>query len=381
MKKIKKYLENSKTHLRGKILRLSNFLVSRVCYYSKFEFVKLPLLAIAFFLGCVICSSQSNFLKYSTFYATMNMQSSMIEQQNYVAISKVYEETTQINPHDFQINFGLRKVARMDYEQKLKTWYYGNEESVSDFTTIGNNSSGWEYLFNYSFIRNRGEIFNSQKYWIRYLTNNLASKIEYRNNERVDLKYSSIDLRYRINKNFFDFTFGVVGRLHPVYHIIPIEDFWVSGESSFFDLASDFGYSSQFVNGRFHWFKDGELLATSNDEFFKHYFGDAIRDFNEQELAKLNEVKELSLILGISYYKYRPDFWIHAWFNALPYHYGLDKYSFEYNDSAFEYDGGVVIGYKMGNKKNFGVFIENNIQRVWEKDIFNLQFGFNYLIF
>ena len=75
------------------------------------------------------------------------------------------------------------------------------------------------------------------------------------------------------------------------------------------------------------------------------------------------------------------DFWIHAWFNALPYHYGLDKYSFEYNDSAFEYDGGVVIGYKMGNKKNFGVFIENNIQRVWEKDIFNLQFGFNYLIF
>jgi hypothetical protein len=332
-------------------------------------------------LGCSMVCSQNNFFKYSTFYATMNMESSMIEEQNYIAISKGYEETTQINEYDFQINLGIRRVARMDYEQKLKKWFYGNEESVSDFTTIGNNNSGFEYLLNYSFIRNRGETFNSQKYWLRYLTNNFVSKIEYRDNERLDLKYSSIDLRYRINKNFFDFSFGLCSRLHPVYHITPIEDFWVSGETSFFDLASDFGYSSQFVNGRWNWFKDGELLATSNDEFFTHYFGDAIREFNEQELSKLNEVKELSLVMGVSYYKYQSDFWIHAWFNALPYHYGLDDYSFEYDGSSFEYDGGFVLGYRIGNKKNFGVFIENNIQRVWEKDIFNLQFGFNYLIF
>ena len=47
-------------------------------------------------LSCSMVCSQNNFFKYSTFYATMNMQSSMIEEQNYIAISKGYEETTQV---------------------------------------------------------------------------------------------------------------------------------------------------------------------------------------------------------------------------------------------------------------------------------------------
>jgi len=331
-------------------------------------------------LGSSIASCQSNFFKYSTFYGTTNMQTSIIEQQNYIAIAKGYEETTEINPFDFQINFGLRKVARYSYEQKKRTWYYGNETSMADHTTLGN-TTGWEYLFNYSFIRNRGETFNSQTYWIRKLTNKSVVKLNYTDNERVDLKYTSLDARYRITKNLFDFTAGLVLKQHPVYHITPIEDFWISGETSFFELASDFGYSNEFVSGQWHWFKDGELLATSNDEFFKHYFGDAIREYNETELSKLNEVKELSVVVGVSYYQYQSNFWIHAWFNAMPYHFGLDNNSFEYDGSMFEYDGGFVFGYRIGNKKNIGVFVENTTLKMWEKQIFNLQFGVNYLIF
>ena len=37
-------------------------------------------------LGCSMLCSQSNFFKYSTFYATMNTQTSMVEEQNYIQV-------------------------------------------------------------------------------------------------------------------------------------------------------------------------------------------------------------------------------------------------------------------------------------------------------
>ena len=83
-----------------------------------------------------------------------------------------------------------------------------------------------------------------------------------------------------------------------MYGITPIEDLWVQGETSFFDLAEDFGYTREFVNGGWHWFANEELLATSNDEFFKHYFGEAVASYNEQELEKLGTQNEISAVLG-----------------------------------------------------------------------------------
>ena len=103
-------------------------------------------------LGLGTCQAQ--FFKYSTFYTSMSMNTSMLENENYRAINKGYEDITRENPYDYRFTVGIRKIARYEYEQKLKTWYYGNEQSVGDFTTIGN-TSGWEYLLNYYFIRHR----------------------------------------------------------------------------------------------------------------------------------------------------------------------------------------------------------------------------------
>tara|TARA_B100001057_G_scaffold463610_1_gene517747 strand:- start:672 stop:1592 length:921 start_codon:yes stop_codon:yes gene_type:complete len=306
------------------------------------------------------------------------MNTSMIEDQDYIAVNKGYEETTQINKHDYNFTLGIRKIARYDYEQKIKTWYYGDEQSVGDNTTIGNNS-GWEYLFNYSFIRHRSEIFTNQDFWIRYLGNNLVTKAQLKNDERRDLNFYSLDARYRINKGKFDFTFGACARTHPVYGIVPIEDFWVSGESTFQELAEDFGYSTQFVQGDWHWYKDGEVIATSNDEFFKHYFGNAIASYNQRELDALGMVTDLSLVLGAAYYKYSKNFWLHGWLNLLPYHYGVNKYSYDYNDNPLDYDGGIVAGWKI--TKSLGIFVEGNYMSYWEKPIYEFKFGFNYLIF
>ena len=148
----------------------------------KYIFLLLPFLSL----------SQSGFFKYSTFYTSMSMNTSMIEDQDYIAVQKGYEDVTQINPYDYNLTIGLRKIARFDYEYKVKTWYYGTERTVSDHVTIGN-ANGWEYLFNYSFIRHRGEKFNNGDFWLRYLGNKTVHKAQYKDNERLDLKYISFD--------------------------------------------------------------------------------------------------------------------------------------------------------------------------------------------
>ena len=267
---------------------------------------------------------QIDFFKYSTIYTSMNINTSMVENQDYISIDKGYEDVTQINPYDFNLTIGWRKIARFDYEHKVKTWYYGTEDNISENVTISN-ATGFEYLVNYSYIRSRGDTLNEQNYWIRYLGKRFVVKAQYTDLQRFDLRYNSTDARLRLTKGGFDITLGGVFRQHNPYGITPIDDLWIPGEQSFPQLAEQFGYSSQFVNGQWHWFKDGELLATSNDEFYKHYFGQAIAEYNEIELQKLGMQREVSLVLGLAYYKYQPNYWVHIWANLMPLHHGLDE--------------------------------------------------------
>ena len=130
-----------------------------------------------------------NFFKYSTFYSSATVGSPFIEREDYIAIDKGYEDVTTIHPYDYNLTFGLRKIARMDYEYKVKTWYYGTEKAVADNVLIGN-ALGWEYLANFSFVRQRGEKFINQNYWLRYLGEKCVTKLQYVDNQRVDLKYN-----------------------------------------------------------------------------------------------------------------------------------------------------------------------------------------------
>jgi hypothetical protein len=74
--------------------------------------------------------------------------------------------------------------------------------------------------------------------------------------------------------------------------------------------------------------------------------------------------------------------WLHAWANCLPIHHGLDEYSFEYgkqDGDNIEWDAGVVFGSRL--TKSLGMFIEGTHQRYWMKPVYEIKFGFNYLIF
>jgi len=341
----------------------------------------------------VLCASmafgQGEFFKYSTFYTSMTTGTSFTERDDYIAVDKGYENVTQVNPYDYNLTIGLRKIARFDYEYKVKTWYYGTEKGVADNVTIGN-ALGWEYLLNYSFIRNRGDKYTERNFWLRYLGSQCVTKVQYKDNQRVNLRYNSFDTRYRFTKGNWDLTFGAAFRMHPVYGVNPIEDFWIPGESTFQQLAEDFGYApEQWVQGFYvnqNWYDvsggDSVMVATSNDEFFNHYFGDAVATYNERELDKLGMQKEISAVIGLAYYKYTNKLWLHAWVNCLPYHKGLDDYSFEYGVEDYdniEWDAGIILGSRI--TKNLGIFVEGTHMRYWMKPVYEVKFGFNYLIF
>ena len=150
-------------------------------------------LLLLFLIVSTIGTAQvKDFFKFSTFYTSMSMNTSFVERENYRAVNKGYEDITKINEYDYNLTLGVRKIARFDYETKRQTWYTGTERNTADNVTIGN-ANGWEYLFNYSFIRSRGEKFTEQNFWVRYLGDWFVAKAQYTDNERVNLRYTSKD--------------------------------------------------------------------------------------------------------------------------------------------------------------------------------------------
>ena len=102
-----------------------------------------------------------NFLKYSTFYASVSLNSPFVAQSQWeVDVQNgTFVETTKENELAYNLSIGVRKLARFKYQSKGKNFYDGSEKNLSDVATIGN-VSGWEYLVKYSTIRQFGEEFN-----------------------------------------------------------------------------------------------------------------------------------------------------------------------------------------------------------------------------
>ena len=150
-----------------------------------------------FVLLTTLCSSQ-NFFKYSTFYASSTMGSSTLEDGMFKIEDKQLLDITEINPYDYNFTVGWRKVARFDYEGKIKSFYDGTESTMSNKAPIGN-AKGFEYLANISFIRDRGEEYVNQDFFLRYLSDSYVFKAQFIDNQRVDLKYVLSELKLRKN--------------------------------------------------------------------------------------------------------------------------------------------------------------------------------------
>jgi len=396
-----------------------------------------------------------NFFKYSTVYAGFNLTSpkweddryklSMIDpetgMENWLSGElAVHKEERDLEP-DFDFSFGLRKIARFNYEPKRGVknagvggdWYKGNgQANPNEAATIGR-VKGFEYLIKYSENRRWEEQFRSQEYFLRYLGDLFILKLKYSDMEMEDLRYGHGDLRFRkeftTDNGSVNISIGVGARTHPAYGFAPtvLDSSWYT--SSWWDFAEDeFGvddkrYSGDidgdgigdggiaiydnatgvyvgWVGNDWRWFDaDGNLMAMSDREFYQYHFPGLLEKWFDEQLRGLGNQREVSVSLGLDWYQYTENFWIHAWGSLYPYHYGMDKYSyhnaiewkeheedgnppeeFEFKDKGtgvwYDYDIGAIIGFKL--QDNLGFYVEGKYLDYWDRPAYDIKVGLNY---
>ena len=339
------------------------------------------LLYILLFISTV-ANAQMGFslFRFATFYASASTAAPFSENQSFivdgVAGSGQLVEITQVSKPNYNLTIGLRKIARFDYQVKQGNFYTGSEDESSDYATISN-APGLEYLFRYSSIRNRGIQFKQQEYKVRYISNNYTARASYVDDGLIDLKYTLGEVRLRKSFGNIDLTLGVAHRSHPVYGYSPIEAWFAIPENKhWWQLAYEFGYSDTEDHV---WTYEEEVIAESDPEFYSYHFGDAVNEYNKQQLRAMGLQQEVSGVIGADYYLYSAHTWIHSWASVYPIHKGLSDFSYNYLNSSTEWDVGLVVGVKFN--KHFSIFVEGRHLKYWDIKSYEMKTGINYLIF
>ena len=339
-----------------------------------------------------------DFFKFSTIYGAYSLTSPLTKDQTYQVSNGALQEIQEELEDHGSITFGIRKLARFGYENKSEVWYSGKEAPINESVAIGNIARGWEYVLEYSDHKEFGEEFNEQEYMIRYLHPNFIAKASYDYRGLEDLEFGSLDMRYRINKNNIDFSVGVAGRSHPAYlDFLPIDLWWdeqgidTTEYIPFWLFAYDKGYTDEWTQqytqygyayyDYLWWDEQGNLVATTDEEFYTLVYGEIVDEYNEDYARDLGYQHELSLSLGVDYYKYNPNNWVHFWATAYPFNKGMSDYSFNYDvvDNNIDYDLGMVLGWKLSKK--FGVFFEARYLNMYNIQSYEAKSGFNWLIY
>ena len=139
--------------------------------------------------------------KFSTIYGAINGGNSLSDVDVY-SVTNGLQTQTITTPYDYSVILGVRKIARMGYEPK-EAFKTGKENSFSDAATIGK-VSGFEYLFELSYVRQEGENYSNQHHFLRYIDDNYILKGEYLEDGFADIKYFETSQRYRYKVESLD---------------------------------------------------------------------------------------------------------------------------------------------------------------------------------
>ena len=176
----------------------------------------LLLLLILFVYSNTDAQILKKFFKYSTIYAGGNIGMPIQESTRewYVTQDSRLTDITEVYPFDYTFSIGIRKLARFDYEQKPSVFYDGSEENVTWKANVGV-VDGFEYVFKRDWIRNQGDVYNNQSYFLRYLGDWWVGHLKFFEEGIVDLKYAQADLRGRLSiGSSLNLTAGGVVRTH-----------------------------------------------------------------------------------------------------------------------------------------------------------------------
>ena len=323
--------------------------------------------------------------KYATFYGAVNGGNSVSDVDIY-SVTNGLQTSTIETPFDYSITLGVRKIARLGYENRANTFYNGTENSFSDAATIGR-VSGFEFLFEADYRRQQGQNFLDQNHFLRYVGDKYIVKVEYLQDGFADIQYFEASQRFRQKVgNKLSFNIGAVQRLSEPYGYDPLEEWMLSnGNLHYTDLALQEGYTVEFdgLGGETYYNPSGNIVAENTEVWEAVAIPTVLADYTEKKRNELANIIQHSIVVGFDYYKYSKKTWLHAWGSLMPWHYN-DGNEFSYHnyidgDQWYDYSGGLIYGIKVN--KSLGYFIEGKYNKYWNREWYDFKLGLNYTIF
>ena len=401
-----------------------------------------------------------DFFKYSTAYASFSLNAPRYQDDRFAIIGRlstgqleVSRDKRELKP-DFQTSFGLRKVGRFQYEPKRGvkgagkggTWYDGSESNANESATFGP-VKGWEYLIRWSEGRQWGNEYVNQEYWLRYIGDWVMAKVGVTELGLEDIKYTQGDIRLHLTpealNDKFHLSIGVKHRQHPVYGFdaMVLDTTWYRGEwwkfaEKAFGIDDNAWFTQEYYengdldvqlyeldpetgdlrpiegggpfwndDGRFvgvDWLwrdENGRIFAYTDREYFLYHFPSMLEEYIDERKRILGNQNETSLVIGIDFYHYGENWWLHTWGNWMPVHFGHTTHAyhnaahyrkhkddggkpheFEFKDAMMhdwnDYDMGAIFGVKI--QDNLGVFAEGRYLYYWERPAYDIKLGINY---
>ena len=363
-------------------------------------------------------SIYKDLFQYSTIYVAGDIQNPKEQPKDYFVRTNpsgnIYEppvvvDGTDVYDFDYRYGFGIRKLARFDYEFKSSHYYDGTESNVG-LAASNSPIKGLEYVFHTEKERSRDEIFKNHRYFLKHSGKYHMVKVESRKQGKINFNYKSAEVRGKIPMgDKFSFNAGVIYRTHErPYGYNPIE-IWLNETDEngwpvnyWYQLGYNYGFTDQWVtidiDGEeiydYYWYDpQGNVVAYTDLQFRDTVFENLINRYNNEQWDLLDPFGVLSPVIGFDFYHYKNNFWLHAYGSyLLPYHrYLKGDEDFSYlnrnnwglgglrQDSDLEqwedYQAGVVFGWKLS--KNIGVFVEGEYTKFWDSKIYNSSVGLN----
>ena len=347
---------------------------------------KLLIISLIILTACAApkkCCGQVDFKKYfkfATFYGAASGGTSISDVETF-SVNNGLETATIQTPFDYNIAFGVRKIARFGYENRASTFYDGTEDSWSDGANVGK-VKGLEFLFEIDYTRQQGNKYLDQHHFIRYVDDKYILKGEYLEDGFADIKYVETSERYRYKVNDkLSFNAGLAQRLSEPYGYDPLAE-WVlsNGNIHYTYLALQEGYNVNVAASEY-FSPGGELVATSSEVWEEVVIPTMLSDYTERKRNELSQIIQHSVVVGFDYYHYTKSFWSHVWANLMPYHYddGNDYSYHKYEGSQWlDYSGGIIFGTKLN--KRLGLFTEGKYNKYWNREWYDFKLGVNYII-
>ena len=363
-------------------------------------------------------SIYEDLFEYSTIYLAGDIQNPKEQPKDYFVRTNpsgnLYEppvvvDGTDYYDFDYRYGFGIRKIARFDYEVKGKNYYDGTESNVG-LAASNSPIKGFEYLVHVEKERSRDEVFKNHRYFLKHSGKYHIAKIESRKQGKINFNYKSAELRAKLPiGEKFSFNAGAIFRTHQrPYGYNPIE-IWLNETDEngwpvnyWYQLGYNYGFTDQWVtidiDGEqvydYYWYDpQGNVVAYTDLQFRDTVFENLINRYNNEVWGELDEFGVVSPVVGFDFYHYKNNFWLHAYGSyLLPYHkYVKGDEDFSYlnrnnwglgglrQDSDLEqwddYQAGVVFGWKLN--KNLGIFVEGEYTKFWDSKIYNSSVGLN----